>query len=220
MIKAIIFDFDGVIIESAETKTKTFRRLFERSYPEEVAAIVNYHMQNAGISRYVKFRHIYTNILKQPLSETQEDELGKRFSEIALDEILNAPFVLGVKEFFLKNQKKYYMFIASGTPEEELKSILDHRRIDHLFKEVHGSPKQKHEIIQDIMDRYALSRKEIVFIGDAESDRCASEKAGINFIARITSQNGQELQNSLWRMGDFSELDGILEDIRNDYAAR
>ncbi len=29
MIKAIIFDFDGVIVESVDIKTKAFARLFE-----------------------------------------------------------------------------------------------------------------------------------------------------------------------------------------------
>ena len=42
MINTIIFDFDGVILESAEIKTVAFRRLFEDDYPEEVEEIVDY----------------------------------------------------------------------------------------------------------------------------------------------------------------------------------
>ncbi|GAF78578.1 unnamed protein product, partial [marine sediment metagenome] len=34
MIKAIIFDFDGVIVESSDIKTEAFRELFQ-DYPQK-----------------------------------------------------------------------------------------------------------------------------------------------------------------------------------------
>lgn len=106
------------------------------------------------------------------------------------------------------------MFIASGTPEEELQSIISHRRIGHLFREVHGSTKQKHEIIQDIFDRYSITRGEVVFVGDAESDQIASEKTGVNFIARVTAENSKRIKDCPWRIRDLTELDNILARIR------
>ena len=68
MIKAIIFDFDGVIIESADIKTEAFRALFE-NYPEHVEAIAGFHIENGGMSRFDKFRHIYKNIINEELNE-------------------------------------------------------------------------------------------------------------------------------------------------------
>ncbi len=62
MIKAIIFDLDGVILESADIKTKAFLKLFE-AFPKHVDVILDYHVKNMGISRYVKLRHIYNNML-------------------------------------------------------------------------------------------------------------------------------------------------------------
>ncbi|KFI34550.1 hypothetical protein HX99_01395 [Peptococcaceae bacterium SCADC1_2_3] len=47
MIKAIIFDFDGVIIESAEIKTRAFELLFA-GYPDKVKEIIAYHKKNMG----------------------------------------------------------------------------------------------------------------------------------------------------------------------------
>ena len=64
MLKAIFFDFDGVIVESAGIKTEAFRKLFS-NYPDQVDEIVDYHKANAGISRYDKFDYIYEKILKQ-----------------------------------------------------------------------------------------------------------------------------------------------------------
>ena len=54
MIKAVIFDFDGVILESADIKTESFKDMVS-DYPMEIAEqFVEYHMQHMGISRFVK----------------------------------------------------------------------------------------------------------------------------------------------------------------------
>ena len=211
MIKAVIFDLDGVMIESAEIKTRAFESLFAE-YPDKVGEIVDYHKRNAGISRYLKFRYFYENILGQELSLTKEAELGERFSRIVLKEILKVPFVPGALEFLNRNKERYYFFVASGTPEEELKDIVSHRKLGHFFREIYGTPKQKAKIIEDILARHSFERKEVVFVGDAESDWVAAEKVGVPFIARISPENHQ-LQDCQWKINDLTELDTILENI-------
>ena len=46
MIKAIIFDYDGVIAESNLIKTEAMQILFEREGKEVQSNIVNYHLKN------------------------------------------------------------------------------------------------------------------------------------------------------------------------------
>ena len=152
MINTIIFDFDGVILESAEIKTVAFRRLFEDDYPEEVEEIVDYHINNMGISRYVKFRHIFNNIILQPLTLKQEEELGQRFSAIVFEEVLKAPIVSGLLEFLEEYYKTIQLFIASGTPEDELHTIVKRRGLGKYFQGIFGTPKTKAEIIFHIMN--------------------------------------------------------------------
>ena len=214
MIRAVIFDVDGVIIESAEIKTRAFELLFS-DYPDKVGEIFDYHQRNAGISRYLKFRHFYEKILGQELSQTKEAELGERFSQIVLEQVLEAPFVPGAIEFLSRNKERYCFFIASGAPQDELRNIVAQRRLSHFFREIHGTPRQKTEIIEDILDSHSFKKKEVVFVGDAESDWLAAKKVGVFFIARIHQENHQ-LRDCRWKTNDLTELDSILENINRD----
>jgi beta-phosphoglucomutase-like phosphatase (HAD superfamily) len=50
-VQAVIFDFDGVIVESMDIKTQAFVELF-RDHPEHHETIVRLHLENGGMSRY------------------------------------------------------------------------------------------------------------------------------------------------------------------------
>jgi phosphoglycolate phosphatase-like HAD superfamily hydrolase len=213
MIKAIFFDFDGVILESAGIKIDAFRKLFERDYSEKTDAIVDYHIANMGISRFVKFRHIYKNILNLPLAGVDETALGQKFSDIVFEEIIKAPFVDGAKEFIVRNQKRYRMFIASGTPHEELREILQCRQIRHLFDDFRGSPELKPDIINGLLKRHSLRKEEAVFVGDAESDLLAAKETGVHFVARVLPDNNRAMQGCRWRISDLTNLDSVINTI-------
>ena len=88
MIKAIIFDFDGVILESATIKTDAFAEVV-RDYPRDQAeAFVQYHMSHMGISRHVKFRYFIEEILHEAYSDEKEQVLADKFSNIVFDKVM------------------------------------------------------------------------------------------------------------------------------------
>lgn len=211
MIKAIIFDFDGVIVESVEIKTKAFKELFT-DYPQKIEEIVQYHLANGGISRYVKFRYIYEQILGQKLSEDTEIKLGKDFSKIVLQKIIAAPFVAGAKEFLDRQKNRYQFFIASGTPEEELRRIIDAKGLRGYFEQIHGSPKKKIDIIKYIMNKYDFDKNEVVFVGDAQGDRISADEAEIVFIELKTNLDSKS-ESYPWIISDLSNLSEILKRI-------
>lgn len=210
MIKAILFDFDGVILESADIKTQTFQKLFENDFPNYVDQIMAYHHTHTGISRFIKFKYFYENILKIPYTDDIEKELSRQFSEISVQEILNAPFVPGALEFLKKYYQDYLFFVASGSEENELKMIIRKRNLDLYFKEIHGGHRSKEMIINDIMNRYHFKKEELLFVGDALSDKIAAEKTNIIFIARINSSSQHPLSDCPHQVTQLLELDQFL----------
>ncbi|MDX1757946.1 MAG: HAD family hydrolase, partial [Marinobacter sp.] len=60
-----VFDCDGVILNSNRVKTEAFYQA-ALPYGESAArALVEYHVNNGGISRYAKFERFLTTILGQ-----------------------------------------------------------------------------------------------------------------------------------------------------------
>lgn len=212
MLKIIIFDFDGVILESMDIKTNAFRELF-KNYPEHIGAIVEYHIRNGGISRYKKFSYIYNNILKQPLNEDKLKELGERFSHLVLQQMLRCPLVPSVQEFLEEYSKKVGLFIASGTPQEELHLIVKERRISNYFKGVYGTPALKSQIIEHILDEEGIKEQDAIFVGDAVSDYEDAKKVGIPFVARFNGLNESNpfLNLKVPIIRDFNDLKIILK---------
>jgi HAD superfamily hydrolase (TIGR01549 family) len=186
-IKAIAFDFDGVILENAHVKTEAFIELFAEHGPDVQAGVRTHHLANLGISRFKKFSWIYQNLLDRQLSEEHSQELGRRFSALALEKVLASPFVHGARES-LDALASYPLFVVSGTPQGELDLIVDRRELRGSFREVHGSPREKPEILADIAARHGLERDQLLFIGDGMSDYQAAVATKLPFLARDTPE--------------------------------
>ena len=180
---AIFFDCDGVILDSVDIKTKVFYQMYAKYGEEYAEQGVHFHLQNGGISRYEKFKHFYNQILKQQVSDETIMHLGKQFSDLVLNEVLIAPFIEGAYETISELRKMQIpSFVVSGTPHEEINYIFQKRNLDQFFIEIHGSPRIKPDIVQDILNRYSYRNTNCLFIGDALSDYDASVKTGLKFM--------------------------------------
>jgi phosphoglycolate phosphatase-like HAD superfamily hydrolase len=184
--QALFFDFDGVILESADVKTDAFVTLFS-DYPQHVDVIKEYHLSHMGISRFKKFEWIYREILKREITPQELERLGNAFSSIVFEKVISAPYVPGVNDLLEWSKANCLNFVASGTPEDELNDIVDKRELRHYFAEVCGSPRSKSEIVRTLLKKYDLDPKRCWFIGDANTDHIAALETGLNFVGRATA---------------------------------
>jgi HAD superfamily hydrolase (TIGR01549 family) len=211
-IKGIIFDFDGVICESLEVKTEAFRKLF-LDYPDQLDRILRIHIENGGMSRYLKFEIVYRDILKKKLNEEESKRLGKLFTEYCYQGVVNSAYVKGAKEFLDKYHQHFPLFVISGTPEEEMVSIIQERNMRHYFKGVFGSPRLKGDLTALILKENDLGKDEVVFVGDSVNDLQGARFAQVRFIARM---HGNDIPREFYQLSaedqisDFVGLEKLL----------
>ena len=212
MIKAIIFDFDGVILESLEVKADAFYELY-KDYGASIAnKVVEHHLDNGGISRYEKIKFYHKNYLNQNLNQKDINKIANQYSDIVMKKIISVPFVHGANEFIINNYNNYLMFISSATPLHELQYICNNRSIGNYFKGIFGSPSSKEDHVSTIMDKWSLSNKEIVFIGDSISDYNASLFHDLFFVARVTKKNIFS-SNQKYKLFDLTKLEQTIKRI-------
>lgn len=211
MYKVIIFDFDGVIIESLNVKKNAFIKVYV-DYPRHSEEIGAYHLMNGGVSRYEKFVHINKNIIGIPVDDSIVSSLAEKFSEIVVDEVSKCPYVKGAKEFIESNHGKRALYIASGTPTEELQLIVKKLGLDRYFNGVYGSPESKSSIIDHILELEGVERNEILFVGDAISDYDNAMLSGVDFVARINSAvpSNPFLEMDVTSVADLASLNKML----------
>ena len=210
MIKAIIFDFDGVIAESTNIKTDAFVSIYNE-YSEEVQARVkDYHVKNSGISRYKKILYYQKEILGQNYSEDAINDLANKFSEIVLQKVIESEYVKGSKEFIERNQLNYELHIATGTPQEEIEIIIQEKNLQNKFKSIYGTPLSKTEIIRKILTENNYKKENVVFVGDAIADLEGASNNDLNFIGRVPKGETSIFPEKTIIINDLTSLNDLI----------
>jgi len=192
--QAFFFDFDGVLADSVEVKTRAFARLFESYGAEIVAKVVDHHRRHGGMTRVEKFRHYYSEFLKKPLDDDVMERLCSEFSRLVVDQVVASPEIPGAEAFLTKWHDHIPCFVISATPDDEIRKIVRRRGLGVFFKEVLGSSASKSENLKTLLDKYALEPAKCIFFGDAESDYRAAKNCGVEFIAILPGPNSPLLK--------------------------
>lgn len=195
--QAIIFDFDGVLLESVGVKTEAFAEIYREFGEEVVTKVVKHHLDNGGMSRFDKFRHYHRVFLKRNIDRVELDALVNRFSKLVENAVVESQWVKGARECVEQHIGKVPMFVVSGTPEEELKRIISKRDIRHYFISVHGSPASKAQNIRSILDAHRFDARCTVMIGDSLADYDGAIEAGTQFIGRVPEGESSPFPNDV-----------------------
>lgn len=132
--KNLIFDFDGVLVNSNDVRIEGFFRLFENYPQEHVDALVEFSRVNGGKSRYEKIRYFFNNIVKKSISEDAVMDLAQEYSIIVKQAVVEAAAVSGSVDFLSCNSGRFSFALVSGSDQSELKSICQQRKIDIFSK--------------------------------------------------------------------------------------
>lgn len=213
-VKAILFDFDGVILDSLDVKTQAFYDMY-LPYGEEIARkAADYHLAHGGVSRFEKFRYYHREFLGREIDEAEVDRLADQFSELVFQRVVNAKEVAGIRQFLDDHHADYRCWIITGTPTAEILQIARATGFDRYFVDIYGSPEKKDYWTGKILQEEGLHPDEVVFVGDATTDYDAAMKHRLRFILREHGDNLRFFEGmELIRIRDFIGFDNLLRQL-------
>lgn len=180
----LIFDCDGVILDSNSIKTEAFYRSVLPYGRILASAMVDYHIEHQGVSRYKKFTYFLQQLAPEKINNNWESELGsllKAYSDYVREGLMAceiAPNLAALRQKFSSSR----WLIVSGGDQSELREIFSLRGIADLFDGgIFGSPDTKYEILQrEITAGNILGPA--LFIGDSKLDFKAAVSADLDFL--------------------------------------
>ncbi|GAB7021536.1 HAD family hydrolase [Salidesulfovibrio brasiliensis] len=184
MIRVVVFDCDGVLLESVDAKTRAFEQVVEPHGPEAVKLLRDYHLAHGGVSRVEKFRHFHREVLGREPQPEEMDDLCSRFVEHSLQNVLCCDEVPGARACLEALHGKLPLYVASGAPQDELRMVLARRGLDGFFAGVYGSPAKKPVILRDVLEQTGAGPGETLMVGDSSTDLEAAQAVGTLFYGR------------------------------------
>lgn len=178
--KTLIFDCDGVVLNSNKVKTQAF---FNAALPYGEAAaqaLADYHVTNGGVSRYLKFATFLHDMLPESTVGPGLNELLAAYAEEARKGLMACEVAEGL-ETLRKNTPEARWLIVSGGDQDELRYIFAHRGLAKFFDGgIFGSPATKDEILAREL-KYGNILLPALFLGDSRYDHQAASAADIDF---------------------------------------
>ena len=130
--KSIIFDCDGVVLDSNRIKTEGFRIAASAWGSVLADSLAQYHVANGGISRYQKFSYFLDKILPEHLPLAVPgvdgpglDDLLTTYASAVFNGLNTCAIAEGLQE--LKSQTPNSNWsIVSGGDQSELRKVFRH----------------------------------------------------------------------------------------------
>ena len=204
MIKVIVFDFDGVLVDSNRMKHDVWFSLFppEEKIPAELVSDV---LSRIKETRFDILREIF---LRAGREEEKREALIARYAGLFNDAvqkgIVSLGMVPGVPEMLAKLRLSHRFYVNSSTPEFALRESISRFGIAAHFQGIFGRPATKEENLQKIMALEKETPDHVVMVGDGDSDRDAAAACGCRFIGVANGWND-------WKENEFPLISSVVE---------
>ncbi len=209
-IEGLIFDFDGVIVDSVQLKVDAFLEMYRGQPPEILQAVEHYQRYHGGISRSRKFAYFEAELLGRPANEARIADLSERYARLVEEKVVASPLIAGAEEFLTRYAKDIPCYVISGTPERELQRIADRRGLTPYFKRLMGFPTSKERGIELFLEDGPFPRDRVAMIGDAMTDHDAAVATGVAFVGVTAPGVPHFFPESTRTVQDLTELAGAL----------
>jgi phosphoglycolate phosphatase len=182
VIKCIIFDFDGTLVESNEIKKDTFYEVTKNIVGADSILDELFLKPDFG-DRFDIFNTLFDNIKRPYKVNTSATYLSGLYTKICEYKISKSPEIPGAQDTLEQLKiKKIKAYVSSATPTDTLKRIIDARGWGEFFELIMGSPKSKEDHIKLVLSLNSCSVSEVAYVGDSEIDQNTSLLTGCKFV--------------------------------------
>ncbi len=187
-IKAIIFDFDGVIADTIFFILREASDLVKKNLQIKLT-----NEQIIDIIKSVSFRELLKKskipFFKLPLIFLQIKNSQKKLNKV-ISEVKAFP---GVKKVINDLKKDYQLAIISSNSRKNIKDFLLNKKIN-IFDDIVTSyfVFDKSKLIKSFLKKHNLKNEEVIYIGDEIRDVLACKKAKIKMIGVSWGLAGEE----------------------------
>lgn len=183
----VIFDFDGVVLDSNRLKTDAFGSVLAAAgySAPTVERFLSYQARNFGRSRYLLFDDFLRDFAGAEAGERDAGQLLAAFGRACVDGYGSVAETDGIRRLLDRLRGAgTRLFVASGSDQEELRRVVVARGLGGYFEDVLGSPMRKTDCVAAILRSLggAEAAASAWFVGDAVADLQAAEDHGVAFI--------------------------------------
>ncbi len=180
-IQTLIFDCDGVILDSNAVKTNAFYQAALPYGKKTAQALVEWHISNGGISRYVKFDHFLNQIVPKGKNGPDINQLLATYASEVRKGLMTCAVAPGLKELRERTRGVRWL-VVSGGDQIELNEIFAARGLASMYDGgIFGSPDTKDHILARELESGNI-RQPALFLGDSSYDHQAASKVGLQFV--------------------------------------
>jgi phosphoglycolate phosphatase-like HAD superfamily hydrolase len=217
MIRCLVFDFDGVLVDSNTVKRDAYFRVFAplgntREVVEECLTA------RPDANRYQVIGCILHRLEGDGLlgSGSCTTELivhyAEQYNDICEAYTVTCPEIPGVSECLPRLAQHYALYINSATPEEPLRRVVHKRQWNCYFHGVVGSPRTKIENLAWILQRENVEGSRVIFVGDRQWDLIAARACGCHFVGIRSAYNHFDVQD-LVILDDLRGLEKVIRQM-------
>jgi len=197
----IIFDCDGVIFDSNQSKVSIFIDSISEFPTKSKRLFEDFLKRNFGRSREYIFQYFLNEIENESLNNLPI--LLNRYSKMCIKMYKEKSFTEGFEELINKTIQTPKI-ILSGNNQKELEEVFKEKNYFGFFDKILGSPINKETHLKQLKNK---NREKIIFLGDSSYDLKVAEMFNIDFL--FVSKYSIEPDKSIFK-NKISTLADIL----------
>ena len=210
MIKVVVFDFDGTLVDSNLIKERMFERVVQ-GIPGGVEALNE--AKKLGGDRFRTFGEISRRLEAEPSRRGgMTRRLAAEYGRGCLRAIAATSERRGASSALrFAHRRGLRLYLNTATPQRDIEPLLRARGWAGMFTGAYGAPDSKVGILLRIMRRERVAARNVVMVGDSADDLDAALRTGAWFVG-VTAEARLQLRPP-FGMIDLRRLPVVLRQL-------